>query len=79
MTGLGSTIKRLQFLIIGEAIRSVDNEILEKYPYPWHIPCSLRNYIIHEYHRIKMIRIFYAIEDLDELQKQVTAILKTEF
>ena len=36
-----------QFLIIGEAIRSVDNDILEKYPYPWHIPCSFRNYIIH--------------------------------
>ena len=67
-----------QFLIIGEAIRSIDRDILEKYPYPWHVPCSFRNYIIHEYHGIKMVRIYYATQDLDDLQHQIAAILETE-
>lgn len=43
-----------QFLIIGEAIRHVDNSILEKYSYPWHIPQFFRNFIPHEYHKIKL-------------------------
>lgn len=70
---------QFQFLIIGEAIRSVDHDILEKYPYPWHIPRSFRNYIIHEYHGIKMERVYYAIQDLDELKKQITSILTTQY
>ena len=35
-----------QFLIIGEAIRYIDDVILAKYSYPWHIPRSFRNFII---------------------------------
>ena len=68
-----------QFLIIGEAIRYIDHTILEKYKYPWHIPRSFRNFIIHEYHGIKMERIFYATQDIDELQKFVKQILTNEF
>lgn len=68
-----------QFLIIGEAIRHVDDEILEKYNYPWHIPRSFRNFIIHNYHGVRMERIFYATQDLNELEKQVSLILKNEF
>lgn len=68
-----------QFLIIGEAIRYIDNSILEKYNYPWHIPRSFRNFIIHVYHGIKMERIYYAAQDLDELEKQIKQILKNEF
>jgi len=29
---------QFQFLVIGEAIRSIDTNILSKYNYPWHIP-----------------------------------------
>jgi len=70
---------QFQFLIIGEAIRYIDDDILAKYNYPWHIPRSLRNFIIHLYHGVKMERIYYATQDLDELQKQVKLILKNEF
>ncbi len=49
-----------QFLIIGEAIRYLDDAILAKYSYPWHIPKSFRNFIIHVYHCVKMERIYYA-------------------
>ena len=68
-----------QFLIIGEAIRYIDNDILSRYHYPWHIPRSFRNFIIHVYHGVKMERIYYATQDLDELEKQIKLILKNEF
>ncbi len=68
-----------QFLIIGEAIRYIDDDILTKYNYPWHIPRSFRNFIIHVYHGVKMERIYYATQDLNELEKQIKLILKNEF
>lgn len=68
-----------QFLIIGEAVKYIDNSVLERYPYPWHIPRSFRNFIIHEYHGVKMERIFYASNDLEGLRQQIVAILKNEF
>jgi len=68
-----------QFLIIGEAIRYIDDDILMKYNYPWHIPRSFRNFIIHVYHGIKIERIYYAAQDLDALEHQVRLILKNEF
>ena len=68
-----------QFLIIGEAIRHIDADILSKYDYPWHIPKSFRNFIIHVYHGIKIERIFYATQDLEELNNQMKLILKNEF
>jgi uncharacterized protein with HEPN domain len=70
---------QFQFLIIGEAIRFIDDDILVKYHYPWHIPRSFRNFIIHVYHGIKIERIYYAARDLGELEKQITLILKNEF
>jgi uncharacterized protein with HEPN domain len=70
---------QFQFLLIGEAIRYIDDDILAKYNYPWHIPRSFRNFIIHLYHGVKMERIYYATQDLDELEKKVKLILKNEF
>ncbi len=68
-----------QFLIIGEAIRYIDDTILVKYSYPWHIPRLCRNFIIHVYHGVKMERIYFATQDLDELENQINLILKNEF
>jgi len=68
-----------QFVIIGEAIRYIDDSILLKYRYAWHIPKSFRNFIAHEYHGIKMERIYYAARDLDDLEKIILEILEKEF
>lgn len=68
-----------QFLVIGEAVRYLDNTILDKYDYPWHIPRSFRNFIIHEYHGVKMERVFFAAQDLDKLEAIIKLILKNEF
>lgn len=68
-----------QFLVIGEAIRYIDKSILAKYQYHWHIPLSFRNFIIHEYHGVKMERIYYATQDLTELEIKIKQILENEF
>jgi uncharacterized protein with HEPN domain len=68
-----------EFLIIDEAIRYIDPVVLSKYNYPWHIPRSFRNFVIHVYHGIKMERIYYATQDLDTLQRLIETILKDEF
>jgi len=68
-----------QFLVIGEAVSHLDKSILEKYDYPWHIPRSFRNFIIHEYHGVKMERIIFAAQDLSELEKNIRLIVENEF
>lgn len=68
-----------QFLIIGEAVRHIDDKILAKYAYPWHIPRSFRNFIIHVYHGIRLERIYYATQDLDALETVMQEILDNEF
>ena len=66
-------------MIVGEATRFLDNDLLEKYSYPWHIPKSFRNFIIHEYFGVKMELIFQATQELDELEMQLGMMLKNEF
>jgi uncharacterized protein with HEPN domain len=68
-----------QFIIIGEAIRHIDRSILDKYPYPWHILRSFRNYIAHEYHKISMESVYNAANDLDKLLNVINLILINEF
>src|SRR6187399_1268610 len=70
---------KFQFLIIGEATRHIDQSILDKYPFPWHIPMSFRNYIIHSYHGIKIDRIYFATTDLKDLEEVMQSIIKGEF
>ncbi|MFA5819373.1 MAG: HepT-like ribonuclease domain-containing protein [Bacteroidales bacterium] len=68
-----------KFIIIGEAIRHVDNSILDKYPYPWYIPRSFRNFIAYEYHKINLESVYNAENDLDELLKTIDMIISKEF
>ncbi len=68
-----------QFLIIGEAIGRIDYSILTKYKYPWHIPKSFRNFIAHEYHKIRLDAVYRAANDLEVLKKTIQIILQKEF
>ncbi len=69
-----------QFAIIGEAIRYVDRDILEKYEYPWHKVIGFRNFILHEYHAISFRIVWEAVEgDLPKLKKIIETILANEF
>jgi uncharacterized protein with HEPN domain len=70
---------QFQFAVIGEAVNHIDRDILNKYPYPWHIPRAFRNFIIHAYHGIKPERIYYATRDLEPLEGVLKQMLEAEF
>jgi len=53
-----------QFIIIGEAIQYVDQDILKKYPYEWHLPRSFRNYAAHEYFGINLHQVYKTIREI---------------
>jgi uncharacterized protein with HEPN domain len=58
----------------------VSNEILDKYNYPWHKVRGFRNFILHEYHAISYRVIWNTVkEDLPQLKKKITEILRKEF
>ena len=65
-----------QFLLIGEAVGQMDSDFLAEYDYPWHIPKSFRNFIIHAYHGVKMERIYYAARDLSNLELVIKEMMK---
>jgi uncharacterized protein with HEPN domain len=63
-----------QFLIIGEAIVHVDDDVLCKYDYPWYAVRAFRNYIAHEYFGINLEKVWATIEinlpDLESIIKR---------
>ena len=65
-----------QFMIIGEAVRNIEPQMLANSPYPWHKPRSFRNFIAHEYHNIKFERVYAAIEELQSLKEAAGEVLK---
>jgi uncharacterized protein with HEPN domain len=50
-----------QFIIIGESVSNIDQALLEKYRYPWHLPKSFRNYIVHKYFGINLKQVYKTI------------------
>lgn len=67
------------FMVLGEAVRLVEPEILQSYDYPWQIVRAFRNFMTHEYHAIKMERVYYAAGDLQTLKDVLESILRNEF
>lgn len=69
-----------QFAVIGEAIVHVDEDILDKYDFPWYKVRAFRNFILHEYHAIEDKVIWDTIgKDLPLLKQMIILILKSEF
>jgi uncharacterized protein with HEPN domain len=69
-----------QFAVIGEAIIHVDEEILDKYEFPWYKVRAFGNFILHEYHAIEDKVIWdTAKKDLPLLKEVIEVILKSEF
>jgi len=70
----------MQFIIIGEAVVHVDENILNKYEYAWYKVRSFRNLIAHEYFNIKLIAVWEITQkDLDDLKIVIDEIIKKEF
>ena len=69
-----------QLIIIGEAVVHIDNDLLEKYPYPWFKIRALRNYAAHEYFNIQMWTIWdITSTHIPQLHKIAIEILNKEF
>jgi uncharacterized protein with HEPN domain len=69
-----------QFTIIGEAIRHIDYDLLEKYAYPWHKIKAFRNFILHEYHGIEMKAVWdTTTKFLPEVKEVMERILVVDF
>jgi len=66
------------FIVIGEAARSVPKEITEKYPrLPWRLMGDMRNFAIHEYWGVELRTIWETIKkDLPPLTPLLEIILK---
>lgn len=67
------------FSVIGEAVVFIDNGTLKRYPYPWHLVRSFRNYIAHEYFGLNMKLVYQSIkQDLPVLEATVKELIKNE-
>lgn len=67
------------FSVIGEAVIFIDNETLKKYPYPWHLVSSFRNYIAHEYFGLNMKLVYQSIkQDLPVLEAKIKELIENE-
>ncbi len=69
-----------QLIIIGEAVIHTDNELLEKYNYPWFKIRAFTNYATHEYFKIEMWTVWDVVSThIPELEKVVKGIIDIEF
>lgn len=67
------------FSVIGEAVIFIDNETLKKYPYPWHLVRSFRNYIAHEYFGLNMKLVYQSVkQDLPKLETKIKDLIAYE-
>jgi uncharacterized protein with HEPN domain len=68
------------FSIIGEAVNFLPEKIKDKYPYPYYLVRSMRNYANHTYHKIDIKIIWNTInEELPAFKQLLELILKNEF
>ncbi len=70
----------LQFIIIGESIIHIEQELLDRYNYPWYRVRSFRNMIAHEYFNIKLEQVWDTIQiEIPKLKVFINLIIKKEF
>ena len=64
-------------MIIGEAVRSIDPAIRQKYPsIPWRQIAGMRNILVHDYFRINQELVWETIEQhVPKLKKEIQAII----
>ncbi len=70
-----------QLTTIGEASRSVNNQLQEQHPeVPWRRIADFRNVAVHEYFSIDWSLVWRLVQDrLPMLRHQITKVIKVEF
>jgi uncharacterized protein with HEPN domain len=71
----------LQLTTIGEACRSVGNQLQERHPdVPWRRIVDFRNVAVHEYFAIEWSLVWRLVQDrLPILRPQIMKVIETEF
>jgi uncharacterized protein with HEPN domain len=66
------------FIFIGEAARSIPEEVAEKYPdIPWRLMGDMRNFAVHEYWGVELRTVWETIKkDLPPLIPLLDVVLK---
>ena len=72
-----SVVRRLE--IMGEAIRNLPEEFLDKYPdIPWRDIMDFRNVLVHQYFDVNIKRVWETLQtDIPSLKKKMEAILNS--
>ena len=67
----------LDFIVIGEAVIQIPEEILEAYPQvPWHLMRSMRNRLVHVYFSVDPRLLWYTVQnDLPVITRWLQAML----
>ncbi len=70
-----------QLTTIGEASRSVNNQLQERHPeIPWRRIADFRNIAVHEYFSVDWSLVWRLVQDrLPMLRPQITKVIKVEF
>ena len=65
------------FIVIGEAVSNIDEEIKQKYPHiNWRGAKSMRNFIVHEYFSVDLNFVWETIlETLPNFKKNISKII----
>ncbi|MYE25711.1 MAG: DUF86 domain-containing protein [Chloroflexi bacterium] len=68
----------LAFMVIGEAVKGLDHDMIEAYPeVEWSDYAGFRDVLIHRYHDILLEQVWlFSQEDLPALKTAVTALLQ---
>jgi len=68
------------FVVIGEATRTVPDQIQNRYPdIPWRLMAGMRNVVTHDYFQIDLARVWETIQDdLPRLVSQLQEVLECE-
>ncbi|HRN37179.1 MAG TPA: DUF86 domain-containing protein [Flavobacteriales bacterium] len=70
----------MQLSALGEEVRRVDPDLLNKYDYPWHKVRAQRNVIVHDYFGIRLPSIWANVQqDLGPLDELLERIIQNEF
>ncbi|MGH3806397.1 MAG: HepT-like ribonuclease domain-containing protein [Pseudonocardiaceae bacterium] len=70
-----------QLTTIGEASRSVDNQLQERHPeIPWRRIADFRNVAVHEYFSVNWSLVWRLVQDrLPMLRPQIMKVIEVEF
>lgn len=64
------------YVVIGEAVKNLPQDLLDKYSFMnWKQLKAFRDYLVHNYYKLNLVRVWAAVEDLANLQRTVQQMI----